>query len=117
IAYLIRHVYVNRDFVPESQLNKLDQLWDPKWKGKVAWQDPRVPSAGALAAATWLQSKGEDKLRAFMRDEQPALTRDFRQLVEWLVRGQYPISVSPDLAVLGDFASQGLNVKNIQPLD
>jgi iron(III) transport system substrate-binding protein len=33
--------YVNRSIVAKAQLNKIDQLWDPKWKGQIAMQDPR----------------------------------------------------------------------------
>src|SRR5439155_6350331 len=39
--------YINRSVVPESQLSKLDQLWDPRWKGKITMIDPRIPSNGS----------------------------------------------------------------------
>src|SRR5437899_2027995 len=38
--------YVNRDVIPESELSTIQQLADPKWKGKIAFHDPRVDGAG-----------------------------------------------------------------------
>lgn len=106
---------VNRSFTPESKLNKLDQIWDPQWKGKIAWLDPRIPSARAEVAGVLLLSTREDKLRALMRDQTPALTQDRRQVAEWLIRGNYPIAIRVDPAVLGTFANQGIDLKQIQP--
>src|SRR6185437_3829903 len=39
-------VRINRSLVPEAQLSRFDQLWDPQWKGKIAWQDPRLLLSG-----------------------------------------------------------------------
>ncbi|HLY66995.1 MAG TPA: extracellular solute-binding protein [Chloroflexota bacterium] len=110
-------VYVNRRFVTEAQMNTIDQLWDPQWKGKIALDDPRVSGGGAQKISALLRAKGEDKVRAFMRDQQPVLTRDRRQMAEWLVRGQYPISVGLSPEFLTSFASQGLDVSGIKPID
>jgi len=109
-------VYVNRDLVPESELSRIDQLWDPKWSGKIAIFEPRVPSPGSQAMATWLMSKGEDRLRAFMQDQQLAVTDDRRQLAEWVVRGRYPIGIGVVLSSLTLFREQGLPIENIKPL-
>ncbi|HLY66519.1 MAG TPA: hypothetical protein VKU60_13375, partial [Chloroflexota bacterium] len=41
-------VAVNRDSVPASQLTQVEDVIDPKWKGKVSLFDPRYPGAGAV---------------------------------------------------------------------
>ncbi|HLY64426.1 MAG TPA: extracellular solute-binding protein [Chloroflexota bacterium] len=109
-------VYINRQVIPESQLNSIDQLWDPKWKGKIASIDPRVGSSGAGTFGIWLAVKGEDKLRSFFSEQQLVPTQDGRQLLDWVLRGQYPIGIgiSPDF--LTDYARQGLDVSNVKPL-
>ena len=43
------------------------------------------------------------------------LTQDRRQLVEWLVRGRYPIAIGIRPVELENFQSQGLG-KNVKPL-
>ncbi|HLY67297.1 MAG TPA: extracellular solute-binding protein, partial [Chloroflexota bacterium] len=85
--------FVNRSVIPQSQLNTMDQLWDPEWKGKIAIQDPRVPSSGSGVISVLYVVKGADKLRSLLNDQQVAPTNDRRQLGEWLVRGQYPIAL------------------------
>src|SRR5581483_8380980 len=108
---------INRAVIPESQLSTVDQLWDPRWKGKMAWLDPRVPTGGQAVAVTIFATKGPDKLRTILRDQDPVLTQDRRQLGEWVVRGQYPIGFGVDVAVLTAFGQQGLDVKSIRPLE
>ncbi len=115
-AYLVRSVYVNRQFMPESTMSKFDDLWDPKVKGKIAMFDPRPPSVGTLVASGILVAKGEDKLRSFLQDQQPVLTQDRRQLAEWLVRGQYPIALGEDQTALKDLANGGVDVSQVKPL-
>ncbi|HLY66732.1 MAG TPA: extracellular solute-binding protein [Chloroflexota bacterium] len=107
--------WVNRDIIPEAQLNKYDQLWDPKWKGKIAWQDPRIPSSAVAKAAAILKYKGEDKLRSMFRDQALTITQDRRQLAEWVLRGQYPIAIGIEQVQFGTFEQQGIKV-NVPPL-
>ncbi len=116
VGYIYWTAYVNRQVIPESQLSTMDQLWDPKWKGKIAIQDPRASGAGSSAMAVWLAAKGEDKLRQFLRDQQPVPTQDKRQLAEWIVRGQYPIVLGLSEAQMSQFEQQGLSITQVQPL-
>jgi ABC-type Fe3+ transport system substrate-binding protein len=47
-------VHVNRDLVSEKDLPArgatFDQLLDPKWAGKISWQDPRASGQGQSIA-------------------------------------------------------------------
>ena len=108
---------VNRNVIPESQLSKLDQAWDPAFKGKIAMFDPRIPGAGLQAAAVWLLTMGEATLRSFLATQQPVTSTDRRQVGEWIVRGQYPIvsGVAPDS--FGVFRQQGIDTSQVKPLD
>ena len=51
-----------------------------------------------------------------MLAQQPALTLDYRQQVEWLVRGTYPIAIAGNNRILPDFQKQGLGL-NAKPLE
>lgn len=109
-------VRVNRSIVPEAQLNAFDQLWDPKWKGKMAWQDPSLLLSGIGPAGAIYKYKGEAALRFMLKDQQPGITQDQRQLAEWLIRGQYPISIGLNTTSLATLERQGVDIKNIQIL-
>ncbi|HLY64523.1 MAG TPA: extracellular solute-binding protein, partial [Chloroflexota bacterium] len=115
VSYAEWAAWINRDVIPESQLNSYEQLWDPKWRGKMAWQDPRVPSSAVAKAGAILKYKGEDKLRALLTQQAPVLTQDQRQLAEWVLRGQYPIAIGLYQPQLIPFAQQGVKF-NVQPL-
>jgi iron(III) transport system substrate-binding protein len=117
-AFVDIMVKVNRNVVPEAELSRLEQLWEPRWKGRIAMYDPRVPGAGLQAVAVLVLTLGEDRVRQFLDMQQPVLTTDRRQLGEWIVRGgQYPIAlgVAPDS--FGAFRSQGVDTSQIKALD
>jgi iron(III) transport system substrate-binding protein len=112
---LSEHVWVNREFIPESELSSVEQLVDPKWKGMISWNEPRAAGGGSAVAGYWLALKGEDWLRQlFEQDVVP--TRDLRQQVEWVVRGRYPIAVGGDDTFLVEFRRQGLG-QRVETLD
>ncbi|HLY66846.1 MAG TPA: extracellular solute-binding protein [Chloroflexota bacterium] len=116
VGYVFWGTYINRQLLPESQLSRVDQLWDPQWKGKIAIQDPRVASAGSAATADWLVAKGEDKLRAMFQNQQLVITQDKRQLAQWVVQGQYPIAVGLSESQMSEFKANGLPIDQVQPL-
>jgi iron(III) transport system substrate-binding protein len=109
-------VYVNRDFVPEAEFSRVDDLLSPRWKGKIVINEPREGGAGSVNTARLLQSMGKDWLRRFFQEPELVVTRNLRQQLEWLVRGQYPIAMGIDSAGLEEFQRQGLG-RNVRPLD
>jgi len=114
-GYIAPIVHVNRDVVPESELSRMEQLADPRWRGKISWNDPRVPGYGSANAGHLLMVLGEDWLRrAYQQDV--TVVVDLRQQVEWMVRGQYPIGVGIDETHLEAYRAQGLG-QNVRPLD
>lgn len=107
-----RGVQVNRDFVPKSDLDTIEGLLDPKWKGKLSAYDPRIAGVGSADGAHFIEVKGADFWRQFLQT-QPALTQDRRQQTEWLVRGTYPITFGPSSDVIAEYQKQGL-AKNME---
>ena len=108
-------VHVNRDVVPEAEFNKPEDLWDPKWKGKIVWHDPRGAGNGSIQASVIYRSFGEDALKKLLKDQQAVVTADYRQQVEWVARGRYPLAIGVLDSVLTSFQQQGVG-KNILPL-
>jgi iron(III) transport system substrate-binding protein len=107
-------VYVNRDFVSEAELSRIEDLTDPKWKGKISWQEPTLQGNGAVIAAHFLLTKGEEWYRSlFAQDIVP--TREARQQVEFLARGRYPIAIGVSNEPIEAYRAQGVGL-NIVPL-
>ncbi|HEX6511131.1 MAG TPA: extracellular solute-binding protein [Chloroflexota bacterium] len=107
--------YVNRDIIPESALKTEDQLLDPRWQGKIAIQDPSG-GAGLGSITTLLVAHGESYLRDFLSKQKPVVTRDQRQLAEWVIRNRYPIGVGVAPTDLTQFQNDGLRF-NVKGLD
>ncbi len=106
--------YVNRDFIPEPELARMEDTLDPRYGGKISWQDPRRAGPGSGNATHLLMTLGEDFIRK-MWAQDVAITADGRQQVEWLVRGQYPIGFGVATATLSEFQQQGLG-QNVRPI-
>lgn len=115
-GFSIRYsAWVNRDVVPESELKTVDELIDPKWGNKIALLDPRVSGSGRQVSAVFLRARGEDFLRKLY--SQPlALTKDYRQIAEWAIRGRNPIGIGLADYVLVDLEKEGLPTKMMKPL-
>jgi iron(III) transport system substrate-binding protein len=109
-------IQVNRDLVPEAELNKVDDLLKPKWNGKIAMLDPRFPNSGNTAINILLQVRGEEFVRRLLLNQAVILSEDNRQVAEWLIRGRYPIASGLSSRALDQFQMQGLglNVKQLR---
>ncbi|HEY3302541.1 MAG TPA: extracellular solute-binding protein [Candidatus Binatia bacterium] len=109
-------VYVNRDFVPKNELKFFKELLDPKWAGKIVWDDPRREGSGLNTAQVFLLSYGDEFLKKLLSEQKIVYTLDRRQLTEWAVRGRYPIGISLAEDQLKIFLEKGVG-KNLQPME
>jgi iron(III) transport system substrate-binding protein len=107
-------VHVNWDAVSEKDLRRVEDLLDPKWRGKITWNDPRAAGSGGAIAGYWLHLLGEDFLRGLLKQDMVA-ARDLRQQVEWIVRGKYPVAIGLDDRFLLEFKEKGVGSK-VRPL-
>jgi iron(III) transport system substrate-binding protein len=89
-ADAVAPAFVNRDFVSKDEFNSPRQLVDPRWKGRIAIQDPRLAGPGSRQFATLISAYGEDFGRRLLVDQAPVIG-ETRQNIEGLVRGRYPI--------------------------
>lgn len=109
-------VYVNRDLVPKNELKSFKELLDPKWAGKIVWDDPRREGSGLNTAQIFLLSYGEDFLKKLLTEQKIVYTLDRRQLTEWTLRGRYPIGISLPEDQLKIFLEKGVG-KNVIPME
>lgn len=108
------NVNIDRSKVSEADLNKLEDLLDPKWKGKIAILDPRTRGSGHLI--TLLQTTlGSDKARQFLTQQQPVLASSNRQLQDWVAQGAYPITSGLSPSEIATLKDQGL-AESVQAL-
>jgi iron(III) transport system substrate-binding protein len=82
---------INTRPVKPEDLKSVQDLLDPKWKGRIALFDPTVPGTGIRTASAFYALLGEEFVRRLYLDQRPVLTRKRRQLADWLARGTYPL--------------------------
>jgi iron(III) transport system substrate-binding protein len=107
-------VHANREFIPKGEILSSKELLDPKWAGKIVWEDPRHEGAGLNAGLIFMLSYGEDFLRKLLREQKIVYTRDRRQMTEWAVRGRHPIVIAMPTDELIIFQEKGVG-KQVEP--
>ncbi|MSQ28157.1 MAG: extracellular solute-binding protein [Dehalococcoidia bacterium] len=117
-------VWINTDMVADGELKTVEDLLNPKWRGRIAWSDPRINGFGWGPLIAARVARGDQWFREFAQklliEQKPALNRDTRQITEWMVRGNYAIGVGVvAVPVLAEFRAQGLgkNLKTVPLAD
>jgi iron(III) transport system substrate-binding protein len=102
-AYESENVYYNRKLIPALAMKS---LIDPQWRGKISLADPRGGAALVTLGVLDL-AYGEDFIRRLVTDQQPVITKEPRQQMDWLASGRYPIAFGlPNIAFV-EYESRG----------
>jgi iron(III) transport system substrate-binding protein len=88
----------NTDLVPKGTEPKtLDDLLDPKWRGKIAWSSVAGSASGAGFIGALLREKGEAEgmawLRAFAAQKPIGVPTQARALLDQVRAGEYAIQL------------------------
>lgn len=104
---------VNTNMVRPEEMKSYKDMLNPKWKGKIASFDLSMPGAGGyLFGVVGEKIMGMDFWREFARQD-VFITRDHRQLAEWVARGKYAIAVAPKPEVIDDFIKEGAPLRTL----
>lgn len=88
--------HINTRYIKREELRSARDLLDPKWKGKISAHDPTVSGSGVGTATRFYLAFGEEFLKRLYVDQRPAISRDRRQLTDWLIHGKHPISLDAE---------------------
>jgi len=100
-------VWANRELLPKGDFNTIDQLADPKFKGKLMIRTPNAPHGASLAMTGYLHAKGEDFIWKIMKDQEPVYIENARLLTQNLINGKYPLALGTDGATLDNCKQAG----------
>jgi iron(III) transport system substrate-binding protein len=101
-------VTINTDLVREDQIRKFTDLLDPRWKGKLLLPDVRVMGDTFWPMTSVRLALGDDIIKRLFVDQEPVLSRDTRQVAEFMVRGRFPVALGVNPQLLKPFQRQGL---------
>lgn len=97
----------NTTQVNPQELQSVQDLLNPKYKGKIVLGDPSTTGAAMEWFGTVMnQFGGKDYMNKLARQE-PVLTRDERQAVEWVAKGKYAIVIGIKPALVNQFITIG----------
>lgn len=88
------YFYVNTEYVKPDEIRAAKDLLSPKWVGKISTEDPSSSGTGANTAGHILRELGPEFTKKLYIGQKPGISRDRRQLTDWLARGIYPICLT-----------------------
>src|SRR5262249_9669729 len=101
------------DLVKGAPPKSLTALPEPRLKGQRLPPDVRVMGDAFWQMTGARLTLGDDIVKRLYVDQEPVLSRDTRQIAEFMVRGRYPIALAVNPLLLGQFQKQGLG-KNVK---
>lgn len=101
--------WYNTKLAKPQELRSFDDYLNPKWKGRIGFNDPRVPSSGQSVWSFMWEHRGEEYLKKFV-EQDLFLTRDLRQLADALAKGKVAIAFGLGRSQAEPFLKAGLPI-------
>lgn len=109
-------ILYNTKLVNGQEFKSHKDLLQPKWKGKMAMDDPRRAGPGAATFTFFYlhPELGADFIRALGK-QQIAILRDYAQEVDAVGQGRYPVLIGAADFVANNRAKQGVPISIVDP--
>ncbi|HEX9878579.1 MAG TPA: extracellular solute-binding protein [Candidatus Binatia bacterium] len=110
-------VAYNLDQVKQQDVDELEDLLNPKWKGKIVVSDPLTPGAANVTFRFIWRALGPEKAKEFfrkIREQAGIVDRDERRMTEWVAQGRYAILLGPSDRIIAELSQRGLKF-GVQP--
>lgn len=105
-------IWYNTTLAKPEDFRSFDDFLNSKWKGKIGFSDPRVPSSGQSIWSFMWDVKGEEFLKKLVQQDL-FLTRDLRQLADALAKGKVATAFGIGRSQADPFVSAGLPLKPV----
>ncbi len=102
--------WYNTKLAKPEELRSFEDYLNPKWKGKIGFSDPRVPSSGQSIWSFLWEQRGEEYLRKLV-EQDLFLTRDTRQLADALAKGKLALAFDLGRSQTEPFVKAKLPIK------
>ena len=117
VDLVIPMAFVNAKHVDPKSIKTTSDFLDPKYKGKIVVYDPTRPGPGSNAVSYYMKMKGEKFVIDLIKGQEAKLTRNRRQLVDWLAQGRYPIAFAASINEIARLRREGFQIAAVQPSD
>jgi ABC-type Fe3+ transport system substrate-binding protein len=106
-------IFINADYVKPEEMTAATDLLNPKWRGKIAAQDPLGSGSGGDTAVNFYRQMGADFVKQLYIDQKVVRSQDRRQLGDWLARGNNPICLTCKVETVVDLLKEGFKLKEV----
>jgi iron(III) transport system substrate-binding protein len=103
-------IWYNTSLAKPQELQSFDDYLNPKWKGRIGFSDPRIPSSGQSIWSFMWELRGEEFLKKLVQQDL-FLTRDLRQLADALAKGKVALAFGLGRSQTEPFIKAGLPIK------
>lgn len=110
---VVAPIDINTQHVKPQEVKSVQFLLDPKWKGKISSHDPTIAGTGNSRAAYFYLLFGVDFLKRLYVGQEVVITRDRRQMGDWLARGTHAIGLGAQSQELERLAKEGFPVAQL----
>lgn len=113
-AYPSSPLGINTDLSRADEIKSYYDLLAPKWKGRIAMNDPTLAGIGFNSFSSLMYNKALD-LDYFRQliQQQPVIVRDQRLQIDWVAKGKYSIALWPQPGPLSEYREAGAPVSFI----
>jgi iron(III) transport system substrate-binding protein len=111
------YFHYNINLVNPQEFKSYWDLLNPKWKGKIVVVEPMTGGTQEpLVFMYHSKELGPEYMRRFLSEMDLGVSRDVRQLLDWVAQGKYAISAlqNADRIQLWDARKQGLPVNGFE---
>lgn len=116
MIYIAGSAHTNVNVYPLSTFKSVKDLLDPKYKGKIAWSDPRSGGVPEIMTSFIYMHLGAEGLRTLLTTQAPQIVGSPRQLLNSMLRGSTPIGVGVTSGTHRQLIAAGMGA-NIQTID
>ncbi len=116
-VYIMPPFIYNTTMVSAKEITAWKDLLAPKWKGKLAVLDPRLAGGGLANATFWYASPklGKEFIQKLFSSQEIAVSRDSRQLLDFVGQRKYAISIGPSEVMAKEWIAKGVPLRQFNP--
>ena len=112
LCYTSETFWHNTSQVEPQEMRSFDDLFNPKWKGRIGFLDPRNPGSGQNTWAFLWKVKGEEFLGKLVQQDL-LITQNQRQIADALAKGKLAFTIGLSHYSYEPFIKAGLPVKPV----
>ena len=105
--------FYNADLIKPDEVKSYDDFLQPRWKGKIGFFEPRVPSAGQGLWGFLMKIKGKEYLQR-LANQELFISRDGKQLADALAKGTLAFNLGQSQRFIDPYIKAGIPIKALR---